>query len=349
MIRDITSFGAVGDGVCDDTAAIAACLAAAGVSGGQVTFPAAQVAWTVSAQLNVPPYVSIVGEDWNASTVRGMVPGGYVFKLSGNPLIERLNIIALAGCVGAVDLSNTSLSQVSYCKVEALDGIALNLKDTYRCQADNVYISAAGTGVRLEDVTTFTFNKGAINGCTSGAIKAAGAFFSAAFRDTSIESNPSPVTCEFGAAATGNLLMDGCAFEDNGAGQADPKVISVGAHIVSLRGNKFGQVSGLAPSGTLIDIAFQDVASMMLDGNEFIQNSGSAGYLRHFIGGPGLKRPLVRRSNVYRSDAMSPADLAECFGFWADYMPRQIIQNDVFYGAGSALAMNEAQPDGASW
>jgi hypothetical protein len=85
-LRDVVSvkdFGAVGDGVTDDTAAIqAAITACAGTSGKSVYFPAGD--YYISAAINIPNYTSIIGDGVFKSRInlQGKPYGGVVFQNS---------------------------------------------------------------------------------------------------------------------------------------------------------------------------------------------------------------------------------------------------------------------------
>lgn len=97
-VRDwlnVTDFGAVGDNVTDDTAAIQAALAACPM-GGIVYLPAG--AYRTSAPLTIPPAVTLLGTHTNFMTVVGLVdPPCYIKPLashSGGSVIQFLDAAA---------------------------------------------------------------------------------------------------------------------------------------------------------------------------------------------------------------------------------------------------------------
>lgn len=92
-MRDVVSvkdFGAVGDGVADDTAAIqAAITAASAAGGGRVRLPAGS--YKVGSALTVPTYVSLVGDGAKATKILRAFTGDFI-SLGGYCGIEELTI-----------------------------------------------------------------------------------------------------------------------------------------------------------------------------------------------------------------------------------------------------------------
>lgn len=70
-IYDVTTFGAVGDNVADDTSAVQAAINAAGAAnGGTVYFPAGQYRVTATLAAIGLAGVKLQGDNWNASQIR---------------------------------------------------------------------------------------------------------------------------------------------------------------------------------------------------------------------------------------------------------------------------------------
>lgn len=110
---DITSYGAVGDNVADDTSAIAAAaLGASLTGGGTVYFPAASVGYRTHSQITWPSNVHMLGE-LDASPV---LPDGsfYAFLITGsNIVIDRMkmdgsNVTGTLSLTGTIRISNAS-------------------------------------------------------------------------------------------------------------------------------------------------------------------------------------------------------------------------------------------------
>ncbi|UFS60789.1 glycosyl hydrolase family 28-related protein [Subtercola endophyticus] len=90
---DVTdaAFGAVADGVADDTSSIRSALKAAGIAGGgTVTLPAGT--YRVSSKLIVPPGVTVSGASKYGSTVATSSPSSGVFVLQNASGITNLQI-----------------------------------------------------------------------------------------------------------------------------------------------------------------------------------------------------------------------------------------------------------------
>jgi hypothetical protein len=109
----VKDFGAIGDGVADDTAAIQAAINAVGVSGGGVVFLPRGDYRTTSA-LNVSQnFVTLCGEGMGATVLVPSVAGqtGVVFQKSGGGTIEYCGIsnldiapsVAILDCVQVID------------------------------------------------------------------------------------------------------------------------------------------------------------------------------------------------------------------------------------------------------
>jgi hypothetical protein len=95
---NILDFGAVGDGVVDDTAAIQAALNSIGAQGGTVYFP--RGTYKTTAPLNVKTRTTVLGEDRNATFIRAGAAMaymlGYVWTGAGffNVRVKHIGISA---------------------------------------------------------------------------------------------------------------------------------------------------------------------------------------------------------------------------------------------------------------
>ena len=87
---DVTQFGAIGDGVADDTAAFRAALAEAGKINGTVFVPDGVYC---CGELRIPPHTGLIGNaNWGYLTV-----GGSVLQLNDPAASCLLNMTGAAG------------------------------------------------------------------------------------------------------------------------------------------------------------------------------------------------------------------------------------------------------------
>jgi len=291
-MRDIVSvkdFGAVGDGVADDTVAIQAALASVS-SGGAVYLP--RGTYLVSALLTIPAGVIVYGD--------GMVSGGttvnqtgaaYAFKLSTSSSLRDIYLTGSASALGGIDISNCGLGTVSDVRIEAFTGtgaVAVRLNESYRIQLSYLYIFNCYNALTFAgNVTTFRFNKGnisttnqsgkAINAPTGGSNN-----IEAYFENVYFESCPgtNPILID----QFGRVVFNECGFEDmcGGTGTITNPYIIRANNPASLF-IKNSQFSGFLTdaytySGTLYFVyAGEDMPMLDISGCSFTQNKSISG------------------------------------------------------------------------
>ena len=169
-MRDVVSvkdFGAVGDGVADDTAAINAALASVNL-GGAVYFPAG--VYRVTALLAIPGGVIVYGDGMTATRVR-QEGAAYCFALGNGAVMRDMRLDGSASATGGININNCGLGQVENVRIEgfnAASAIGIRLNESYRVKLSYLYIYDCYNGLSFTgNVTAFEFDKG--NVATSNA------------------------------------------------------------------------------------------------------------------------------------------------------------------------------------
>jgi hypothetical protein len=173
----VKDFGAVGNGVADDTVAIQAAMSS-GAKG--VYFP--QGTYKVTAQITVPPNVTVTGAGVNGTIIDGTtVPSGYIFLFGDTPVtlvgtissgtIGQPSFVMNAGPTSTVNKNDTVIiwnpttfswsaarsyyRQGEFCRVESVSGATINIAgalfDTYASPSE-VYLMANDAN-SLSDMT----------------------------------------------------------------------------------------------------------------------------------------------------------------------------------------------------
>lgn len=169
-LRDVVSvldFGAVGNGVANDTAAINAALASVN-SGGAVYFPAG--VYRVTALLAIPGGVIVYGDGMTATRVR-QEGAAYCFALGNGAVMRDMRLDGSASATGGININNCGLGQVENVRIEgfnAASATGIRLNESYRVKLSYLYIYDCYNGLSFTgNVTSFEFDKG--NVATSNA------------------------------------------------------------------------------------------------------------------------------------------------------------------------------------
>lgn len=97
-IVSVTQFGAVGDGVTDDTAAIQAAVTSGAV---YVAFPPGN--YRITSSITLTSSVSVVFESGAYTSGSGSISGGSIFKQSGSGAAARSQAAAVSGSIMGVE------------------------------------------------------------------------------------------------------------------------------------------------------------------------------------------------------------------------------------------------------
>lgn len=138
-LRDTVSvkdFGAVGDGVTDDTAAIVAAVAAAN---GTVLFPAGT--YRVTSTITITKSLQIVGEGRGSTIISHT---------------SDINVFSFVGFSSGWEIGNLSIKRVSG---TATSGAAINIDTASNGMVDNVYIESTYIGVNVSSSQSVVINK----------------------------------------------------------------------------------------------------------------------------------------------------------------------------------------------
>jgi hypothetical protein len=155
----VKDFGAVGDGVADDTAAIQAAFASIGGFGGRIYLPAGR--YKISAQLNVPANTTVYGDggiaEESATTIYATHNGKVLNCLNDGFVIENL------GVEGPDNAAYTNSIGIYTATVASAPFGAANftIKDVYviKCY-DNININASYNGILSNVISQFAQNIG---------------------------------------------------------------------------------------------------------------------------------------------------------------------------------------------
>jgi len=292
----VTDFGAVGNGIADDTVAIQAALTAACAIGGTCFFPAGT--YKITAQLNVTAHCVIMGCGFqapslyaaNAYDLRSTGFKGSVIVAPANvnifncatqdPIsIEKLHLTYPVSPIGNTGIAIAFLGSIS--------GIGTSTGSIVR----DVYINNAGLGIQAFDMVSFTFdniffayNAACITCKNNSTINYSGSTTSA------VAGDPVIMNCTmFGTqGTTAILLLSGSGFKicNNKINGGASGIFQNGIQISPQNlGVPFTMTPGLISNnsieGTVIGILFTPNASSQgsasgwcITGNEFFTNIG---------------------------------------------------------------------------
>ncbi|HXY48739.1 MAG TPA: glycosyl hydrolase family 28-related protein [Terriglobales bacterium] len=200
-VRDVTSFGATGDGSHDDTSAIQSAIAAMG-SGDELFFPCGSAGiYKVSSLLRITAQNSTVDGATGCSggrvTIRGSFSGGTLFLVGGGGTSSATGLTA-----DAAELSTTFAANLS-----ALGGVGAG--DYVNLQEGGIDGASANTDPSTCD---------SAGPCRGEVLKVASASGSTAAIDTSVQTTPG-LHFAFNTANGANVrkllnVVSGCSIHD---------------------------------------------------------------------------------------------------------------------------------------
>lgn len=135
---DVRAFGAKGDGVADDSAAIMATISSLGAAGGNVVFPPGHFA--ITREIVLPSRVTLAGAGQNATIIR--------------PIVGNINLIRCIGSHGGIrELGFHSAGMTNVCalRVTPLDELQLStvVNQNYN-RFYNLVITGADEGIVMQ-------------------------------------------------------------------------------------------------------------------------------------------------------------------------------------------------------
>lgn len=212
---DVRNYGAVGDDVANDTAAIQAALSAAGAVKGTVLVPAGTYRHD---GITVPDFVTMEGVGHQGSTLNYVGTG--VAVTLGNQATLRTLKVSRSGAVG----TSTGIGFIPDVGRMVLDRCLVQLFDTGVNVASAIILTLrecviefnVTNGIRFSGQTNnVQVRGGEIKGSVNGALVAGGN--NIVFDGVAIEGNTA-----YGIRVTGatpyvhNMVVTGCYFEENG-------------------------------------------------------------------------------------------------------------------------------------
>jgi hypothetical protein len=106
----VKDFGAVGDGVTDDTAAIQAALTSAGNTDSSVLIPATSSFYRITDKLTIPNGVSVVGQGFG-SLIKQITLKKNIFEMGHDTVISNLNLEMPTNVAAGYDYANQNADQ----------------------------------------------------------------------------------------------------------------------------------------------------------------------------------------------------------------------------------------------
>lgn len=226
LVYNVRSYGAVGDGVADDSAAVQDTIDAAALAGGSVFLPAGTYALTTSLEYADGVLISGAGR---GSTLLAFTGSGYAF---GNPTpgstvsdlaISDLSITYGAASSGGIHLQDTQHSTVRAVAVTGDTGghgTAIRVSGASYAAAlnnllDECVLATGQYGVHVSSRSMMTgIHRCRISSMTTGVYHNDGLF--TIIRGSAVESNTTGINIEASASGYNDgLVIDACHFESN--------------------------------------------------------------------------------------------------------------------------------------
>ena len=308
-------FGAVGDGVTDDTTAIQACLNAASL-GSAIFFPEGDYVISSALDMTSLERMTLFGAGWRASKIRQVTADTSALKLpqgpsltgSNNTVVRDLSILGQnANTTGwGIEVVKSSRASIIGCIISGWGytgsgGGGIYVKDSIVLDVIDCQIGSCYYGI-YNDVPTFSgWNGGTVAGCYISSIKAQGIWAYAlngiSFTGTTFES------CFGGGlyidTAGGGLSFNGCYFEENktigGAGEYYDIYIGASSYVVGVsitgcyfNGNNPASTEDYIPIRMKYAVGVFLEANLLNVGNKFVKFANSAFVNDIHLGALGL-------------------------------------------------------------
>jgi hypothetical protein len=194
----VKDFGAVGDGVADDTAAIQAALDSL-VSGGSVFLPIGTYRITASIDITAGKTLRGNGKAFARFTMAlGKNPplssviycdgcSGLTFS-EGFAFVENIQIRGTRGGYVGMKVEQPDVSTSNVAINEFWDGVGLWMKNSFRAGHENLNVYLCGAGLVFEDFCSdTTFTNPTIEQCAVGLLTLSGTYYDIKFNGGTLE------------------------------------------------------------------------------------------------------------------------------------------------------------------
>jgi hypothetical protein len=221
---NVLDFGAVGDGVADDSAAIQAAINAIPVIGGEVYFPGGT--YLVNTKITLKGRLSLIGESRNNTTIKAGTVGMTVLEQNGsayNMRIKHLNIDGDGNAAYGVSMVSPNQALSAHHVIEDISVTScttncIYLKEHIYLRLVQVYASDAPTVVLVENVNSSVFDQCLFYNATSTACMSIVGGSQAYLRQINLYNDstfPSTQLLLIDGHVGGTFFM--CTFEPQGA------------------------------------------------------------------------------------------------------------------------------------
>jgi hypothetical protein len=165
----VKDFGAIGDGVTDDTTAIANALAYAGISKSAVYFPGTPNSYRITNEFIVPDGVTLYGDGWSSKIVQ-TVREKNVFISGSYCTFDKLHLIGDNGTTAisftknnGIFASDKNVINIQNCYFEKFESGGVQLRN---CKDTNIsnnwfFSNPWGTIASASDITLYSPSTGA--------------------------------------------------------------------------------------------------------------------------------------------------------------------------------------------
>lgn len=155
IVKNVRDFGATGDGVSNDTAAIQSAIDAHGPA--TVYFPPGK--YRISSQLSVPTAHHVVGDSCGASVILNTTTSGPAIRAGGTHVV--IKHLDLTGGQDGILGQTTSDLLIEGCCVHDTTGRGITIQDSTEFTVSNCKIQ----NVSLQGIDIVFSTKGTVSGC----------------------------------------------------------------------------------------------------------------------------------------------------------------------------------------